>query len=85
MLFHDFSRLKWLPVQEPGSDDCGVHTTKYFDLKQFNEEEAAKLRFTSKEGRNNLILDLILYGENVIKNEVIRKAQEKYRNTRRII
>ncbi|KAI8572743.1 hypothetical protein RHMOL_Rhmol01G0223600 [Rhododendron molle] len=78
-------RLKWLPVQELGSDDCGVHTAKYFDLEQFNEEEAAKLRFTSKEGRNNLILDLILCGENEIRNEVIRKAQEKYRNTRRII
>ncbi|XP_058184527.1 uncharacterized protein LOC131322026 isoform X5 [Rhododendron vialii] len=78
-------RLKWLPVQEPGSDDCGVHTAKYFDLEQFNEEEAVKLRFNSEEGRNNLILDLILCGENVIRNEVIRKAQEKYRNTRRII
>ncbi|KAF7147806.1 hypothetical protein RHSIM_Rhsim03G0056000 [Rhododendron simsii] len=41
-------RLKWLPVQEPGSDDCGVHTAKYFDLEQFNEEEAAKLRFVLK-------------------------------------
>ncbi|KAI8535836.1 hypothetical protein RHMOL_Rhmol10G0205600 [Rhododendron molle] len=70
-------RLKWLPVQEPGSDDCGVHTAKYFDLEQFNEEEAAKLRFTFEEGRNNLILDLILCGENEIRNEVIRKAQEK--------
>ncbi|KAI8571952.1 hypothetical protein RHMOL_Rhmol01G0160900 [Rhododendron molle] len=36
-------RLKWLPVQEPDSDDCGVHTTKYLDLEQFNEEEVAKL------------------------------------------
>ncbi|XP_058195390.1 uncharacterized protein LOC131311821 [Rhododendron vialii] len=77
-------RLKWLPIQEPGSDDCGVYTAKYFDLKQFNEEEAAKLKFTSEEGRNNLILDLILCGENIIRNEVIRKAQQKYRNTRRI-
>ncbi|KAI8542027.1 hypothetical protein RHMOL_Rhmol08G0107400 [Rhododendron molle] len=85
MLFHDFSILKWLPVQEPGSDDYGVHTANYFDLEQFNEKEAAKLRFTSEEGRNNMILDLILCGENVIRNEVIRKAQEKYRNTRRII
>ncbi|KAI8563384.1 hypothetical protein RHMOL_Rhmol03G0107600 [Rhododendron molle] len=78
-------RLKWLPVQESGSDDCGVHTAKYYDLEQFNEEEAAKLRFISEEGRNNLILDLILCGENEIRNEVIRKAQERYRNTRRII
>ncbi|KAF7153850.1 hypothetical protein RHSIM_Rhsim01G0048300 [Rhododendron simsii] len=78
-------RLKWLPVQEPGSDDCGVHTAKYFDLEQFNEEEAAKLRFSSEEDRNSLILDLILCGENVIRNKVIRKAQEKYCNTRRII
>ncbi|KAF7112973.1 hypothetical protein RHSIM_RhsimUnG0173500 [Rhododendron simsii] len=78
-------RLKWLPIQEPGSDDCGVHTAKYFDLEQFNEEEAAKLRFNSEEARNSLILDLILCGENVIRNEVIRKVQEKYRNTRRII
>ncbi|KAF7133572.1 hypothetical protein RHSIM_Rhsim09G0070200 [Rhododendron simsii] len=72
-------------VQEPGSDDCDVHIAKYFDLEQFNEEEAAKLRFNSEEGRNSLILDLILCGENVIRNEVIRKVQEKYRNTRRII
>ncbi|KAI8538529.1 hypothetical protein RHMOL_Rhmol09G0110500 [Rhododendron molle] len=36
-------RLKWLPVQEPGSNDCGVHTAKYFNLKQFNEKEAAKV------------------------------------------
>ncbi|KAI8554774.1 hypothetical protein RHMOL_Rhmol05G0122700 [Rhododendron molle] len=64
-------RLKWLPVQELGSDDCGVHTTKYFDLDQFNEEEAAKLKFTFEEGRNNFILDLILSGENIIRNEVI--------------
>ncbi|KAI8571217.1 hypothetical protein RHMOL_Rhmol01G0101700 [Rhododendron molle] len=77
-------RPKWLPVQEPGSDDCGVHTAKYFDLEQFNEEEAANLRFTSEEGRNKLILDLILCGENEIRNDVIRKAQEKYRNTRRM-
>ncbi|KAF7139894.1 hypothetical protein RHSIM_Rhsim06G0101300 [Rhododendron simsii] len=68
-----------------GSDDCGVHTAKYFDLEQFNEEEAAKLRFSSEEGRNSLILDLILCGENIIRNEVIRKAQENYRNSRRII
>ncbi|KAF7113094.1 hypothetical protein RHSIM_RhsimUnG0161200 [Rhododendron simsii] len=40
-------RLKWLPVQEPGSDDCGVHTAKYFDLEQFNEEEAAKFSISA--------------------------------------
>ncbi|KAF7134758.1 hypothetical protein RHSIM_Rhsim08G0130000 [Rhododendron simsii] len=78
-------RLKWFSVQEPGSDDCGVNTARCFDLEQFNEEEAAKLKFTSEEGRINLVLDLILCGENIIRNEVIQKAQQKYRNTRRII
>ncbi|KAF7126276.1 hypothetical protein RHSIM_Rhsim11G0070800 [Rhododendron simsii] len=54
-------RLKWLPVQEPGSDDCGVHTAKYFDLEQFNGEEAAKFfisaAISSADPSGNLLDD----------------------------
>ncbi|KAI8542798.1 hypothetical protein RHMOL_Rhmol08G0168100 [Rhododendron molle] len=65
--------------------DCGVHTCKYFDLEQFNEKESAKLKFKSKEGRKNLLLELMLCGENNNRNVLIRKAQQKYSSTRRKI
>ncbi|KAI8555921.1 hypothetical protein RHMOL_Rhmol05G0213500 [Rhododendron molle] len=71
-----FERLKWLPIQEVG--DCGVHTAKYFNLEQFIEDELIMLKFSSAEGRIGLVLDLIIFEGNNVKEKIMEKAKKKY-------
>ncbi|KAF7144665.1 hypothetical protein RHSIM_Rhsim04G0142500 [Rhododendron simsii] len=72
----DFERLKWLPIQEAG--DCGVHTAKYFNLEQFIGDELIMLKFSSVEGRIGLVLDLIMFEGNNVKEKIMEKAKKKY-------
>ncbi|KAF7152883.1 hypothetical protein RHSIM_Rhsim01G0207900 [Rhododendron simsii] len=71
-----FERLKWVPIQEAA--DCGVHTAKYFNLEQFIQDELIMLKFSSAEGRIGLVLDLIMFEGNNVKEKIMEKAKKKY-------
>ncbi|KAH7847493.1 hypothetical protein Vadar_026773 [Vaccinium darrowii] len=78
-----FHRPTWLPVQQSGSGDCGLHTAKFYNLENFTEEESSMLRFNSEDGRYRLALELIVFKDNKIRIAFIKKAQEKYRDGRK--
>ncbi|KAH7838446.1 hypothetical protein Vadar_026474 [Vaccinium darrowii] len=78
-----FHRPTWLPVQQSGSGDCGLHTAKFYNLENFTEEESFMLRFNSEDGRYRLALELIVFKDNKTRTALIKKAQEKYRDGRK--
>ncbi|KAI8527779.1 hypothetical protein RHMOL_Rhmol12G0101200 [Rhododendron molle] len=71
-----FERLKWLPIQE--ASNCGVHIAKYFNLEQFIEDELIMLKYSSAESRIGLVLDLIMFEGNNVKEKIVKKAKKKY-------
>ncbi|KAH7855253.1 hypothetical protein Vadar_022913 [Vaccinium darrowii] len=78
-----FHRPTWLPVQQSGSGDCGLHTVKFYNLENFTEEKSAMLRFNSKEGRYRLALESIIFKDSKTRTALIKKAQQKHRDGRK--